>query len=162
MLTRVIILALCLIGGQIVSPAQTKEKSKPNRVRSVSLRQVGKYAEEYTPATLKLSSVVLEDFRSVENDWVHVFQLYDSRTKVRRGEKSNGLPYNADSFLICTDEEIGKPLLERKEKWLNHRVNVYLYVTDQGLTTHIYVGHVTKIELLDEKARVIDVISSKS
>jgi hypothetical protein len=124
------------------------------------LRQVGRYAEDYTPGTLKIARVVLEDFRSVEDDWVHVFQLFDPRSKVRRGEMVNGRPYEAHSFLICTDEEIGKPLLLRKERWLNRSVNVYIKVIDRGLTTHMYVGYVTKVELLDEKGRVIESLSS--
>jgi hypothetical protein len=125
------------------------------------LCRVGWHAEEYIPGTLKIARVVLEDFRPVEDDWVHVFQLYDPKSKVRRGEIVDGRPYEAHSFLICTDEEIGKPLLERKDRWLNRSVNVYLKITDRGLTTHMYVGYVTKIELLDEKGHVIESLSSK-
>ena len=158
---RAIFFALCLASGHSSSFGQCKGGGNHPRARSVSLRQVGRYAEDYTPGTLKIARVVLEDFRPVEDDWVHVFQLYDLKSGVRRGEVVNGRPYGAHSFLICTNEEIGKPLLERKEKWLNRNVNVYLKIIDRGLTTHMYVGYVTKVELLDEKGRVVESISSK-
>jgi hypothetical protein len=160
MITKVTLLAVCLIVGQPLALSQTQRKSRPPSVRPVSLRQVGRYAESYTPDTLKLSGVVLEDVRSVEDDWVHVFQLYDPRSKTRRGEKFDGMPYHPHHFLICSDEGIGEPLLARKERWLNRRVNVYLRIFDRGVTVHLYVGSVEKVELLDEKGRVEETISS--
>src|SRR5688500_13129506 len=147
MLTRIILLVMCLVVGQPLSLSQTQRKSKPSVVRPVSLRQVGIYAEAYTPDTLKLSGVVHEDVRPVEDDWVHVFQLYDPKSKARRGEKFDGIPYNPHHFLICSDEGIGKPLLAQKERWLKRRVNVYLRIFDRGVTVHLYVGSVEKVEL---------------
>lgn len=160
MLIRSMLVVICLASSRFVAIAQT-EVSKPSHVRNISLLRVGRHAEAYTKDTLKVTRIVLEDFRTVEDAWVHVFQLYDPKSKVRRGETADGLPFEAHSFLICTDEEIGKPLLERKDRWLNRSVNVYLRIYDLGLTTHMYVGYVTKVELLDEKGQVIETISAK-
>ena len=157
----VTLLAVYLIGAQLLPLTQAHVKSKPPRVRTVSLRQVGKYAETYTADTVKLAGVVLEDFRAVERDWVHVFQLYDPKTKLRRGEVADDGPYDTHAFLICADDEIGKPLLAQKDKWLNRPVNLYLKIGDRALTTHVYVGFAMKIELLDEKGRVTDTLTSQ-
>jgi len=70
------------------------------------------------------------------------------------------MPYHPHHFLICSDEGIGGPLLAQKDKWLNRRVNVYLRIFDRGVTVHLYVGSVEKVELLDEKGRVEETISS--
>ena len=160
-LTRVVLLAACLVVGQPFALSQTKRKSNPSPVRPISLRRVGRHAEKYTPNTLKLSGVVLEDLRRVEDDWVHVFQLYDPRSNFRRGEKFDRMDYHPHHFLICSDEGIGKPLLAQKERWLNRRVNVYLRIWDMGVTVHLYVGNVIKVELLDEKGRVEETIASE-
>lgn len=160
MITRVTLLAACLLLGPPLSLSQIERKTKPPSIRSISLREVGRYADAYTRDTLKLSGVVLEDFRPVEGDWVHVFQLYDPKSKARRGEKFDGMPYHPHHFLICADEGIGKPLLARKERWLNRRVNVYLRILDRGLTVHLYVGSVIKVELMDGTGRVEETLSS--
>lgn len=120
-------------------------------MRAVSLRNVGRYANAYTPGRLKLSRVVLAGFKHIEDDWVYVFHLRDPRTGLQRGED---LTIHTHSFLICTEATIGKPLLEGKDEWLGRRVNVYLRILDRGLTPNIYVGYVTKVELLDDKGRV--------
>jgi len=109
---------------------------------------------------MKISNVILEDVRGFENDWAHLFQLYDPRTKFRRGAKTeNENPCCIQEFSIFADEEIGKPLLEQKDEWLNKRVNVYVRITDRGLTPLIYIGYVVKVELLNEKGKVEKTLS---
>ena len=134
---------------------QTKTTSKSSSVKSISLYKIRKYGVDYTDTTLKIANVVLEDVRGFENDWAHLFQLYDPRTKFRRGAKTeNENPCCIQEFSIFADENIGKPLLEQKDEWINRRVNVYVQITDRGLTPLMYIGYVVKVELLNEKGKV--------
>lgn len=150
--------ALCLACIPSHAFAQTP-KAKAPRVRSVSLRDVGKYANNYTPDTLKISNVRLEDVRKLLDEWdEYVLQLYDARADFRRGVRGERTAFNAYGFLICADD-IGKSLTEQREKWLNQRVAVYLWIRDMGLTTNMYVGYVAKIELLNEKGKVMETLA---
>jgi hypothetical protein len=161
MLERVVFLFLCFTCLTLQVPSQT-QKSKPPRIRSISLRDAGRHANNYTPHTLKISNVLLEDVRKLLDVWdEYVLQLYDSRADFRLGVKGEKSAFDPYGFLICTDE-LGKPLIEHREKWLNHRVNVYLWIRDMALTTNMYVGYVAKIELLDEKGKVVDTLVSSS
>ena len=154
------VLFLCLLCLPLQASSQA-QRSKAPRVRSTSLRDVGRYANAYTPQTLKISNVVLEDVRKLLDQWdEYVLQLYDPRAGIRRGVKAqDGSSFDPHHFLICAGD-LGKPLIERKEKWLNNKVNVYLRIEDLGLTTNIYVGFVVKIEFQDEKGKVVDTIVS--
>jgi hypothetical protein len=148
-------LILCLVCGNLYAWGQTKTGSNSTSVKTVSLRKIGKYGGDYTDKTLKISNVILEDVRGFENDWAHLFQLYDPRTKFRRGAKTeNENPCCIREFSIFSDEEIGKPLLEQKDVWVNRRLNIYVQITDRGLTPLTYIGYVVKVELLNEKGKV--------
>ena len=150
---KVLIFILCLAFGQHNVFAQTKAKSPS--VKTVSLRQVARYGYEGTSKTLKISNVVLEDVRGFEDHWAYLFQLYDERAKFRRGAKTEKEhPCCKQEFSIFADEEIGKPLLKQKDEWLNKKVNVYVHITDRGLTPLMNIGYVEKVELLDEKGKV--------
>lgn len=155
---KTLFLLLCLLCIPLHASAQT-QRTKAPRVRSISLRDVGRYGNEYTPHTLKISNLVLEDVRKLMDKWhEYVLQLYDPRADIRRGVKDkDGTSFDPHHFMICVDD-LGKPLLERKDKWLNNKVNVYLRMQDLGLTTNMYVGYVVKIEFLDEKGKVVDTI----
>ena len=154
-----LLVALCLACIPSQAVAQTP-KAKDARVRSVSLRDVGKYANNYTPDTLKISNVVLEDVRKLLDEWdEYVLQLHDTRADFRRGIRVERMAFHPHGFLICADD-IGKSLIGRKEKWLNQRVAVYLWIRDMGLTTNMYVGYVAKIELLDGKGKVVETLTS--
>ena len=154
-------LILCLACGNLYTWGQTKTGSKLSSVKTVSLSKIGKYGiRHFTDKTLKISNVILEDVRGFKNDWAHLFQLYDPRTKFRRGAKTeNENPGNKQEFSIFADEEIGKPLLEQKDEWLNKRVNVYVRITDRGLTPLHNIGYVVKVELLNERGKVEKTIS---
>jgi hypothetical protein len=152
MKTRIFIAIVCVVSAQIRVVTQSRPTKTPRPIRAVSLRQVGRYANQYVPGMLKLSRVVLEGVKHVDNDWVYVFHLRDPETGLQRGEE---LTIQTYKFLICTDEEIGKPLLKNRVEWLGHRVNVYLIITDRGLTPNIYVGYVRKIELLNDRGQVL-------
>jgi hypothetical protein len=153
-------LILCLACGNLYAWGQTKTGSKLSSVKTVSLLKIRKYGVDYTAKTLKISNVILEDVRGFENDWAHLFQLYDPRTKFRRGAKTeNENPCCIQEFSIFADEEIGKPLVEQKDVWLNKRVNVYVRITDRGLTPLTYIGYVVKVELLNEKGKVEKTLS---
>jgi hypothetical protein len=150
-----ILLILCFVHGIIFAFGQTSINSKSSHVQTISLRQIGKYAESYPRRTLKISNVVLEDVRGFENDWAYLFQLYDSDDNFRRGAKSkNENPCCIQEFSIFADESIGKPLLKRKAEWLNKRANIYVEITDRGLTPFMNVGLVVKVELLNQKGKV--------
>ena len=150
-----IFIILCFGYGNVCILGQTKKYSKSSSVQTISLRSIGKYAKSYPSKTLKISNIVLEDVRGFENDWAHLFQLYDPRTEFRRGAKTeNENPCCIREFSIFADEGIGKPLLERKDEWLNKRVNVYVKITDRGLTPFMNIGLVVKLELLNEKGEI--------
>ena len=159
MLKTVLFLLLCLLCIPLQVSSQT-QRSKGPRIRSISLRNVVRHANRYTPHTLKISNVVLEDVRKLVDEWPeYLLQLYDPRTDIRLGVKDqDGSSFDPHRFLICVDV-LGKPLIEQKEKWLNKRVNVYFLIRDMAITTNIYVGYAVKLELLDEKGKVVDTIA---
>jgi hypothetical protein len=109
----------------------------------------------------KLKGVVLTGFKDPQNDWdsrhqwVYVFHLKDAKTGFELGKELT--PYTS-YFLICTDATIGKPLINQKDEWLNQKINVYIQPQDFGLTPFMNVGFVTKIELLNQKGRIIKTI----
>jgi len=157
---RVLFFILCLVCGHHDIFGQTKTNSKSPSAKTVSLRRVAKYGYEGTSKTLKISNVVLEDVRGFENHWAYLFQLYDSRAKFRRGAKTeNQHPCCIQEFSIFADGEIGEPLLKQKDEWLNKNVNVYVSITDRGLTPLMNIGYVVKIELLNEKGKVEKTLS---
>lgn len=159
MLKKVVLVSLCLVCVPLQAFSQSP-KAKAPRIRPVSLRDAGRYANNYTPHTLKISNVLLEDVRKLMDEWdEYVLQLYDPRADFRRGIKGEKTSFDPYGFLICADE-LGKPLMEQKGKWLNQRVTVYLRIRDMALTTNMYVGYVAKIELLNEKGRVVDTLVS--
>jgi hypothetical protein len=150
-----IFIILCFGYGNVCISGQTKKNSKSSSVQTISLRSIGKYAESYPSKTLKISNIVLEDVRGFENDWAHLLQLYDPRTEFRRGAKTeNENPCCIQEFSIFADESIGKPLLEQKDEWFNKRVNIYVKITDRGLTPFMNIGLVVKLELLSEKGEI--------
>ena len=57
-------------------------------------------------------------------------------------------------FSIFADDGIGKLLVEKKAEWINKRVNVYLKITDRGLTPWTNIGLVVKVERLNEKGKI--------
>jgi len=133
----------------------SNEALPQSSARSISLRKIGKYGVQYTDKTLRISNVILEEVRSFENDWPHLFQLYDPRKKFRRGAMSKyDNPCCIQEFSIFSDEDIGEILLKRKEDWFGKRVNVYVIITDRGLTPLVYIGYVTKVERLNQKGEV--------
>jgi hypothetical protein len=157
---KIFLLSLSLLSwvpGPLVQRRQTK---KPPRVRVAPLHRVGEYPNQYVPGTFKIPNVVLEDVRRLENDVIHVLQLYDPKTKFRHGERGKNATFNTYDFLTCTREDLGQALIERKEKWFNRRVNVYLIMQDVGLTVFHYVGYIKKIELLDEKGAVVETLTT--
>ena len=159
MLKRVVVLFVCLVCVPLQAPSQSP-RSKTPRVLSISLRNAGRHVNDHTPHTLKISNVLLEDARKLMDKWdEYVLQLYDPRADFRRGIKGEKTSFDPSGFLICADE-IGKSLMEHKEKWLNRRVTVYLWIRDMGLTINMYVGYVAKIELLNEKGKVVDTLVS--
>jgi hypothetical protein len=159
MLLKVVAVILCLVCTTPQAFSQSP-KAKTPRIRSVSLNNVRRYANNYTPHTLKISNVLLEDVRKLLDKWdEYVLQLYDPRVDFRLGIKGEKMAFDPYDFLICVDE-LGKPLTEQREKWLNQRVIVYLHIRDMALTTNMYVGYVAKIELLDDKGQVIDTLIS--
>ena len=95
------------------------------------------------------------NFKHIENDWVYVFHLRDPRTGFESGE---ALTIFTNDFLICTDETIGKTLVKERDRWLNRKVNMYLSITDRGLTPNLNVGYVTKVELVNGKGQVVETI----
>jgi hypothetical protein len=148
---KLFIFIFCLAFGQFGIFAQTKTKSPS--VKTISLRQIARY--EGKSKTLKIANVVLEDVRGFEEHWAYLFQLYDERSKFRRGAKTEKEhPCCIQEFSIFADEEIGKPLLKQKDEWLNKKVNVYVRITDMGLTPLMNIGYVEKVELLNEKGKV--------
>ena len=157
---NVLVLILCLFCISLTATPQTR-RSKAPRVRAISLRDVVRHANNYTPHTLKISNVVLEDVRKLHETWSeYLLQLYDPRVDFRLGVKDkDGSSFDPHHFIICVDD-LGKPLIERKEKWVNHRINVYLWIRDMAITTNIYVGYAVKIEFVDEKGKVVDTIVS--
>jgi hypothetical protein len=159
MLLKVVIVVLCLACTPLQAFSQSS-KAKAPRIRSVSLRDVGRYANNYTPHTLKISNVLLEDVRKLLDKWdEYVLQLYYPRVDFRLGIKGEKTSFDPYGFLICVDE-LGKPLVAQREKWLHQRVTVYLFIRDMGLTTNMYVGYAAKIELLNDKGQVMDTLVS--
>ena len=152
---------LCLVLCLLCFPLHAS--SQKQRIRSISLRDVSRYANRYTPHTFKISNVVLEDVRKMHETWnEYILQLYDPRADFRSGIKDkDGSAFDPHYFLVCVDD-LGKPLIERKEKWLNHRINVYLQIRDMAITTNMYIGYAVKIEFLDEKGKVVDTIVSSN
>ena len=126
--------------------------------KTVSLRNVGKYGTRYTDKTIRIRNVTLEEVRGFENDWVHLFQLYDPRARFRRGAFKGASPGSIPEFSIVADEAIGKVLMDQKGEWFNRKVNIYLSITDRGLTPFIYIGYVVKVERLNVKGKVDKVI----
>ena len=136
-------LALILVPCDILAQGSPK---------TVSLREVAKYGGS---RTVKIANVVLEDVRAFPNDWAHLFQLYDPRAKFRRGAfRENENPCCIQEFSIFADDGIGKLLVEKKAEWINKRVNVYLIITDRGLTPLTNIGLVVKVERLNEKGKI--------
>lgn len=159
MYKNLLLVSLCLVCVPLHAPAQTRRAKEP-RVRSVTLRDAGKYANDYTPDTLRISDVVLEDVRKLLDEWdEYVLQLHDKRADFRRGIRGEQTAFHPHAFLICADD-IGKSLTEQRGKWLNQRVTVYLRIRDMGLTTNMYVGYVTKIELLDGRGKVLATLAA--
>ena len=156
---KVPLLVLCLVFSSEAGFAQ-KRKPRHPRVRTVALNRAGEYPNRYLPGTFRIPNVILEDVRPVQGSWPYVLQLYDPVTSFRRGHELNGSPFDPHDFLICAAQAVGTSLLERKDKWRNHRVNVYFIMQDVGLTVFIYAGYVTKLELLDDSGKVIDTLGS--
>ncbi len=126
------------------------------------LHRGGEYPNRYQPGTLRIPNIVLEDVRPIEGDLLSALQLQDPVTKLRRGEPYKSDAFHPHEFLICVPSEIGVPLFEHKEKWLNQRVNVFVQMQDVGPTVFIYTGYVTRIELLDRAGKVVDSLQSKT
>ncbi len=149
-IVRLLLVALLLVPHAIVCQSSFK---------SVSLRKVSKYGGRYTDKTVKIPNVVLEDVRGFENDWPHLFQLYDPRDRFRRGAfKENENPCCIQEFSIFADVDIGKSLLRQKAEWFGKLVNVYISIQDRGLTPRIYIGYVVRVELLNENGKVAKAI----
>lgn len=122
--------------------------------KTVSLRKVGIYATRGTDKTIRIQNVILEEVHGFENDWAHLFQVYDPRARFRRGAfKHYRSPGSIPEFSIFADEGIGKVLIEQKAEWFNRKVNIYLDITDRGLTPWIYIGYVVKVERLNAKGK---------
>jgi hypothetical protein len=159
MKTIILLLILILFCNQFSAFSQIR-KSKDN-FRNVTLKRLAYNANYGSSNKLKIKSVVLAGFKAPQNEWnprdhwVYVFHLKDTRPRFELGKELT--PYTS-YFLICTDETIGKSLINQKENWLNQKVNVYLQARDVGLTPFMNVGFVTKIELLDVKGKVIKTI----
>jgi hypothetical protein len=157
MLIRIALVLLCLHYG--ASGAVTAQRvAKPPRARTITLEKFGEYPNQYRKGTFKISNVVLEDLRRIENDNISVFQLYDPRTGTRQGEKPEKGTFNPYAFLICAGPDLSNRLFAEKDKWLNQKVNVYAQMEDVGLTVFVYTGYITRIELLDEKRKVVKTI----
>ena len=158
MARKITLLALCLLScnGLIA------QRKKPYRVRTIALNRVGEYPNRYVSGTFRIPNVILEDVRPVQNSWPYVLQLYDPATRFRRGQELGGSPFDPHDFLICAPRDVGTSLFERKDNWRNHNVNIYLIMQDVGLTVFVYAGYVTKLELLDDHGKVIDIIGSGS
>ena len=157
---KTLLLSLSLLCWQPGALTQGRQSNKPPRVRTAPLHRVGEYPNRYVPGTFKITNIILEDVRRLENEGLYILQLYDPKTKVRRGRPGKVAPFDAHDFLTCAGADVGGPLIEQKERWLNRRVNVYLIMQDVGLTVFIYTGYIEKIELLDEKVKVIETIPS--
>lgn len=158
-MTKTILLLVCCL---VCTAPLSAQKTTKLPARSVSLRNISRYANNYTSRTLKVSKVVLEDVRKLREDWPeYALQVYEPPTKSRLGTKGEGTTFDPYGFLICVDD-LGKPLTDHREKWLNQKVNLYLRIRDMALTTNIYVGYVMKIELLDEEGKVVETLSSSN
>jgi hypothetical protein len=157
MARKIPLLALCLLFSCNGSIAQRKT---PHRVRTIALNRVGEYPNRYMSGLFRIPNIVLEDVRPVQNSWPFVLQLYDPATGFRRGRELKGSPFDPHDFLICAPKDVGTSLFERKDNWRNHKVNIYLIMQDVGLTVFVYAGYVTKLELLDDRGKVIDTIGS--
>ena len=152
MKTRILLILILLCSqSTIFSQIQNRKES----IRSVKLTKVAYEANFGSSDKIKLKRIVLIDFKDLQDDWIYVFHLKDSKTGFELGKE---LTAQINGFLICTDKTIGKSLLEQKNEWLNQKVNVYLEGRDIGLTPLMNVGFVTKIELLDSKGKVIKTI----
>ena len=73
--------------------------------------------------------------------------------------KFEGESFDPHDFLICGSADLGNRLFAEKEKWLNQKINFYAEMQDVGLTVFVFTGYITKIELLDEKGKVVRTIS---
>jgi hypothetical protein len=160
MTLKTILLSLCLLCWQIGALAQGRQSNKPPRVRTAPLHRVGEYPNRYASGTFKIPNIILEDVRPLEDGGIYILQLYDPKTKVRRGRAVRGEPFDTYDFLTCAGAGVGGPLMERREKWVNRRVNVYLIMQDVGLTVFVYAGYIERIELLDDKGKVVETIPS--
>ena len=149
------LLRVLLILGLVLQSISTAGQSG---YKSVSLRKVGRFGGCSTDNTIRIKNVVLERVRTFEGDWVHLFQLYDPRAKFRRGVFEGPSPGSIPEFAIVTNEAIGKVLVEQKAEWFDRRVNVYLSITDLGLTPLTCVGYVVRVERLNEKGKVDKVV----
>ena len=156
------LLVFCLVFSAGASIAQKRKSSKQNPVRTLALHKVGEYPNRYTAGTFLIRNVVLEDVRPVQNGWPYVLQLYDPATRLRRGQEENGSPFHPHDFLICAPAGIGTALFKNKDRWRNRKVNVYLIMQDVGLTVFVYAGYVTKIEMLDDRGKVIETLAADS
>ena len=160
-LIKIGVVLICL---QASAPAfvAVQRATKAPRVRTISLEKFGEYPNRYREGTFKIPNVVLEDVRLAgERETISVLLVYDPRSGARRGEPFEGDPFHPHGFLICTGPEIGNPLAEQKDKWLKKRVNLYATMLDVGLTIFVYTGYVTKIELLDEKGKVVQTLQGE-
>ncbi|MGI8495087.1 MAG: hypothetical protein ACR2L1_07220 [Pyrinomonadaceae bacterium] len=161
--TKILFVILILFCSQLAVFSQTLKKK--DIFQPVILKRLAYHANYGSSNKFKLKSVVLAGFKNPQDDWnprdkwIYVFHLKDAATGYELGKDLT--PYTS-SFLICTDETIGKILIDRKNEWLNQRVNIYLQPRDIGLTPFMNVGFVTKIELLDIKGKVIKTIQSEA
>lgn len=154
MLIKIALLLLCVH----YSPAglvAVQRVAKPQRVRTITLKKFGEYPNQYRHGTFKISNVVLEDLRRIENDHISVFQLYEPGTGTRQGEKPENATFDPHDFLFCADSDLSNQLFAEKDKWLNQKVNIYVQMQDVGLTVFVYTGYIIKIELLDDKGKVV-------
>jgi hypothetical protein len=72
--------------------------------------------------------------------------------------RSRPSPGSIPEFSVFADERIGKVLIKQKAEWFNRKVNVYLSITDRGLTPLTCIGFVVKVERLNGKGKVDKIV----
>lgn len=152
--TKIFALFLILCGASgVFAQAQKKAVSVP----AVSLSRVPKNANFGPYDKFKVVNLTLLGFKNAPDDWVYVFHLKDEKRGLEVGRE---LTKFTNTFLICTNDAIGKVLDEQKDEWLNRKINLYIEARDMGLTPYMNVGFVTKLELLDDKGKVVKTLSA--
>ncbi|MEP7213948.1 MAG: hypothetical protein ABI791_12775 [Acidobacteriota bacterium] len=146
---KLIVLIFLLLS--VVFDGFSQVRKTEQTYQSVALAKLASRTNHGSSRGLKVKAVVLAGLTVTDDGLFYILHLKDEKSKFE-------IKAAEGSFLVCTYETIGKPLKDKRNEWVDRKVNLYTQARDVGLSPFEYVAFVTKIELLGQEGEVIDTI----